>query len=190
MADQLIKATSPLLGFTQTIGDTVVREVSSMSLISIATPLGGGDALDALLEKIFKLKRPVAGKLHRSERGDALLGLQADQCLLVSDFEAINSATALKQTLGDAAYITDQSDGWVIVDIQGPLSRTALERICPIDLAEDVFTQHDVARTSMEHLSVIIERVGLSCFRLYSPRSSADSFLHSIVLSLSNVSDE
>ncbi|MFK7853053.1 MAG: sarcosine oxidase subunit gamma [Granulosicoccus sp.] len=190
MADQLIKAASPLLGFTHTIGDTVVREVSPISLVSIATPLGGGDALDALLEKTIKLKRPAIGKLHRSEQGDALLGLQTDQCLLVSDSDVLDPATALKQTLGNAAYLTDQSDGWVIVEIAGPLSRAALERICPIDLAEDNFTEHDVARTSMEHLSVIIERIGLSCFRLYSPRSSADSFLHAITLSLSNVADE
>lgn len=190
MPEQTLRALSAFDGFSQTMGATQIREITPVTIVSIATPLGGHQKLTTLLEKTIGLPLPSIGEIHRFEQSLAVLGLQSDQCFMVSFAEQPDPANTLKSSLGDAGYLSDQSDSWVILEIDGPLSRSALERICPIDLAKGVFTENTVARTSMEHLSVIIEHPGPLCFRLYSPRSSAHSFLHAITLSLSNVSDE
>ena len=67
--------------------------------------------------------------------------------------------------------------------------RVALERICPLDLDDQAFPEGRVARTAMEHLSVIILRDGPDSFLLMSPRSSARSFRHAVELSVENVSE-
>ena len=190
MSDQTLRAVPALDNFSQTIGATRIREITPVTIVSIATPMGGHEKLDALLEKTTGLQLPAIGKINRHEESLAVLGLQTDQCFMVSFSEQLDPANTLQSLLGGAGYLSDQSDSWVVLEIDGPLSRSALERICPLNLAANVFTQDSVARTSMEHLSVIIEHPSAHCFRLYSPRSSARSFLHAIALSLSNVLEE
>ena len=77
---------------------------------------------------------------------------------------------------------------WVALDISGPKARDALERICPIDLHDDAFAIMDLARTTMEHLGVIILRTDEERWRLLSASSSARSFLHALETSVKNVS--
>ena len=190
MPDQTLRAVSALDGFSQTISATQIREITPITIVSIATPMGGYEKLNALLEKATGLPLPAIGKVIRHNDMHAVLGLQSDQCFMVGFSEQLDPANTLKSALGGAGYLSDQSDSWVVLEIEGPLSRYALERICPLDLAAGVFTEDHVARTSMEHLSVIIEHPSALCFRLYSPRSSAKSLLHAITLSLINVSEE
>jgi len=92
--------------------------------------------------------------------------------------------------LGDNAYCTDQSDSWVTLELTGPNALHALERICPVDLRPDIFTVGSVARTTMEHLGVIIARVGEDQYWLMSASSSAESFLHAITLSVNNIGSD
>ena len=95
---------------------------------------------------------------------------------------------AVAERLGDAAYLTDQTDTWCALEIEGPVCRTALERICPLDLHPRGFAVDDVARTVMEHLGVIIARTREHGFLLLSASSSAGSFLHAVETSARNVS--
>lgn len=179
---------SALGGFSALIGDTQVQELTSLSIVSIATPETKHDELDQHLRANTTMGLPRVGFVNRADNGVALLGLQTDQCFMVSPIQQSNSVFALSQMLGETAYLSDQSDSWVVLDLIGPSVRTALERICPIDLNATVFDQNTVARTSMEHLSVIIEQPTDSHFRLYSPRSSASGFLHAVTQSIKNIS--
>ena len=190
MSEATLQAISALNGFFLTVEDTTLSEVTPLTIVSIATPKGGRNLLHAQLEKTLGLDLPDTGKISRSGGDSALFGLQDDQCFLVSLNDQPDPANLLKRDLGDAAYLSDQSDSWVALEINGALSRRALERVCPLDLAEGVFTEQHVARTSMEHLSVIIEHPSSDVFRLYSPRSSAISFRHALTQSLHNVSEQ
>ena len=91
-------------------------------------------------------------------------------------------------TFGESAYITDQTDAWVILEISGESSREALERICQVDLDKNVFQLDGMARTTMEHMSAIIIRKADDTFYLMSASSSAKSFLHAVELSAQHVS--
>ena len=86
-------------------------------------------------------------------------------------------------------YSSDQSDAWCLLRIDGPASRRALERVCPLDLHPDAFPVGAVARSVVEHLGAIVLREGENAFLLLSPRSSARSFLHEIERSIRDLHD-
>lgn len=91
----------------------------------------------------------------------------------------------IQDTLNSTAYLTNQSDSWAVLDINGELTLPALERLCMLDM--DAVDTGSVARTVMEQLAIIIERTDTERVRLFSPRSSAGSFLHAVTTSLENV---
>jgi len=117
------------------------------------------------------------------------LGLQPQQWFVLFDHAADQGSpvTIIKEQLGDSAYCTDQSDSWVSLEVSGPLATSALERICPIDLHPTEFAVGAVARTTMEHLGVIITRTGDDQYLMMSAASSAESFLHAITTSVKNI---
>ena len=137
----------------------------------------------------FGAERPATGASAAGDRfGLRVLGLQPDQLfLLFEPPDPDRAAETVAAALGPAAYIADQSDSWAMLRMSGAGVRTALERICPLDLEDRAFPEGRVARTAMEHLSVIVLRDGADGFLLMSPRSSARSFLHAAVLSAEHV---
>ncbi len=187
VSDFTLTPAAALNGFSKRFGKNELVEQCDIDIVSIATPNGQHDKLSALLEQKIGAALPATGKISRADDTLALLGLQPDQCFLVSSLQRPDAAKALKSLTGDLAYLSEQTDSWAILDLTGPDSFAALERICPINISKHAFEQDAVARTSMEHLSVIIHRLGDEGYRLYSPRSSADSFLHAVTESLYNV---
>lgn len=195
MPEAKLYALSPLDGFTQTYDNTRVWESDTLVAMAIAMPSHDAGDLDKRLQSLCKLSYPEAGVCLRSAENDnklgaslALLGLQKSQCLLVVDKHkpSINETLEnIRSALNDTAYLTDQSDSLAVLNIQGALAIPALERMCMLDLS--LFDENKVARTLMEHLSVIIEKPGPEHFRLYAPRSSAQSFLHIVTTALSSV---
>ena len=87
-------------------------------------------------------------------------------------------ATLLKEALGDAASVTEQTDAWVIYDLVAPDLAPLLERLCNVDFP-GVPDGH-ATRTMMEHLGCYLVRHGAGAVRLYGPRSSAKSLLHAL----------
>ena len=107
---------SPLFGYSQFFEDTQLREVTSLQLVSMAVPIGGTSALDDRLQSLWNVNFPQAGKCIRANDASiagfkttiALMGLQADQCLISidSDLLADHQAFAhLKTALAETAYI-------------------------------------------------------------------------------------
>lgn len=187
MVEQTLTAVSPLQGYQQTIGDTVIRESPLLDIVSIAASRAMQQPLSEQFENKTGLSLPPPGTVNRNGDSLAILGMQADQWFMVSATPSANPVHTAATLFGDLAYYSDQSDSWAVIEIEGPSSRAALERICTLDLEDSHFNQASVARTVMEHMSVIVERPKTHLFRLYSPRSSAKDFLNAIVTSLHNV---
>ena len=189
MCEVVLTSRSPLDGYDRTIGAIALAEVTGLSLVSAAVPRGGDEAFSAALAKGFGAERPSTGdSASGSQHEMRILGMQRDQVFLL--FESPDQdrpAETVVGALGPTAYFSDQSDGWVMLRISGSCVRTALERICPLDLGEQAFGEGRVARTVMEHLTVIILRDGMDSFLLMSPRSSARSFLHAVEVSVETV---
>lgn len=188
MPDITLKAKLPLGGYDREFTGISLTELGGRALVSVATPLDGRDALAKAVSDAYGAELPEAGSSTVSSDGQVrLLGLQRDQMFLmyVSDGDLADKDVA--ENLGDAGYYTDQSDSWVVMRVAGPDCRNALERICMLDIHPDRFAVGAVARTTMEHLGVIILRDEEDAFVLLSPRSSAKSFLHALVTSVDNV---
>lgn len=162
-----------------------VTELSDQSIVSIAAPNGGMETLSKAVTSALSLELPATGE-SSSAGSLRLLGLQPDQWFLITDGQTLSPVYEVEQKLNGAAHLTDQSDSWVTVQLEGPQVRAALERICPIDLHKDVFSIGSVTRTSMEHLGVIIYRTAEDSFVLLSARSSAESFKHALTVSIDN----
>ncbi len=189
MPNYTLTARTPLDGFSHDFNGVSVTEVNGRSIVSIATSLGGGEALSKALAKTYKLKIPEPGKSTVSSLDNAvLLGMAQDQTFLVFDDHTEDKPVdVVSKHLKDTAYFTDQSDSYVMLRVSGENSRSVLERICPIDLHPSVFPEGSVSRTIMEHLGTVIVHEKANTFLLMSARSSAKSFLEAVEVSALNI---
>ena len=127
----------------------------------------------------------LADRLRTGDR--AALAMTADQVMLVLPEDGPRPDRAVAEALGEAAYVTLQTDAWVILDLEGALARAALERLCPLDIHPDAFSVGAQARTVMEHMGAVLWRTGPDSYRLMSASSSAASFAHAVETSLDHV---
>ena len=187
MPDFVLTPSSPLGGFARNFGPVGLRELTDLAIVSVALPLGAEDAAGAALKTAFGCALPEPGKYAQSKDGrERLLRLAPDQLFILFDHATPDAEAAIAARLDGAAYTTDQTDGWVALEITGTGSRAALERICPIDLHPKAFAVGQFARTSMEHLGSIVLRSDEDTFLLLSASSSAGSFLHAVETSILN----
>ena len=173
-------------GHSLDLGDVAVAEVTDIAIVSIATPLGGGDALASAINATWGCALPAPRGTSKSSDGSVTLIFSTpDQTLAL--LPAVNGLAVndVAAKLGDAGYYTEQTDNWVGLRVSGARAITALERICPLDLA--TMAVNGAERTVMEHLGVFILREAEDRFLLLSGSSSAKSFLHAVELSMRNV---
>jgi sarcosine oxidase subunit gamma len=185
----VLDAKTPLSGFDETIGDVHIREVTGKTIVSLAIPLGGHKAAVSIIKKGFGLACPEPGLFSDSEKPHSvLLWTSPDQFFLIREEDSLTPAASAESKLSGKAYVTDQSDSWAILSLNGSGVTRALERICPLDLKSQALQPGSAARTQMEHLGVTILRISQEEWWLLSARSSAKSFLHAITQSARNIS--
>ncbi|MBI5263356.1 MAG: sarcosine oxidase subunit gamma [Bradyrhizobium sp.] len=90
----------------------------------------------------------------------------------------------LSEVLGDAAAVTNQSDGYVVFRLTGPRVRDVLAKGISIDLHDRVFVPGCSVGTTCAHIGVILWRLedanDVSVFELAVFRSLARSLWHFI----------
>jgi heterotetrameric sarcosine oxidase gamma subunit len=90
----------------------------------------------------------------------------------------------LSERLGDAAAVTDQSDGYVVLRLTGPRVRDLLARGISLDFHDRVFVPDCAAATDCAHIGVILWRLedlnGFAVFEIAVFRSLAHSLWHFI----------
>lgn len=179
MADITLRAAPTLGGVDRTIAGNRILERSDLALVSVATPLGGYETLAAALQDGWALAMPTP--THTTVSGSArAIRTAPDQLLLLFPHDAPDANSAVQGKLGGTGYTTDQTDSWVILEVSGPDTLAALERICPLDLHTANFPEDASARTIMEHMGTMIIRLESERFLLLSASSSARSFLHAV----------
>lgn len=189
MSDFLLIPQLPLGDIQRTNSNITLTASTGLAVVSIATPNGGDIRLAEQLEAAYGAQIPKVGSSSLSADGKArFLRLQHDQIFLLFEYSGDNAVSAVSNKLGETGYFTDHSDSWAMLQISGSASRDALERICTLDLDPQTFSIGAVSRTAMDHLGVIILRDGNNSFLLLSPRSSANSFLQAIEVSIANTS--
>ena len=189
MSEFVLTPHAPLGGFHRDFDGITLAEVTGMSLVSIAPPLGGETGLETALKNAYGAAMPQTGSSTLSTDGGVrFIGLQPGQIFVLFPHEGDEAIRVVAEKLGDSGYYTDQSDSWAMLRISGPKCIEALERICMLDLSPETFPVDTATRTLMEHLGVILIRESATSFLLMSARSSAKSFLHAVETSAVNVS--
>ncbi len=186
MPDLTLTARSPLAGadaLAETWPGFAISEVTHLALASLATRRGQETELRTRAKARFGLEPPAPG---RSAGGDAMTFLWTghEQWFVEAPESALGGLEALLQeALGDTAAVTEQSDAWASLRLEGPATRAVLEKLCPLDLHPGAFPPGATARTTLEHLSAIVtSRDDRGSFSILTPRSSAGSFLHHLRL--------
>ncbi|MEM8987082.1 MAG: sarcosine oxidase subunit gamma [Pseudomonadota bacterium] len=178
MSDYQLTARAPLGGLSIELGALSLTEIDAYALGSIAAPRGERTRLADRLGVALGLAMPAVGASSLSQDGSLrLLGLQQDQYFLMFKADPGAAISFLTEKVGDAGYVTDQSDSWAKLCLKGHLARQALSRLCMIDLHPKQFADGAVARTVMEHIGVILLKETDDSFVLFTPRSSVRSFV-------------
>lgn len=79
----------------------------------------------------------------------------------------------------DGAVCVDQSDGWAALRLGGAV-REVLARLCPLDLREGSFPVGMAARSLLNHVPVLLNRVGEGEWLLLVPSSMAGTVLEEL----------
>ena len=188
MSDYSLKPTSALDEYKQKLNGTELRELIDVGKVSVAIPLGGEQAVDKILANLFGVAIPATGEsVFSDDKNARVIRLGKDQLFVLLFDKQSDPRSTLAAKFGDVAYLTDQSDSWVGLEISGAKVRQVLERICMVNLHPDVFRVDHIARTMMEHLGVLLIRNGEDSYQLMSASSSAKSFLHAVTTSIRNV---
>lgn len=91
----------------------------------------------------------------------------------------------LPEGLQDHAALTDQSDAWAGLALEGASAQDVLARLIAIDLR--ALPAPATARTLLAHLPLLLERTGETRFQLWSYRSMAASLVEELERAMRNV---
>lgn len=83
-------------------------------------------------------------------------------------------------SLAEHAALTDQSDAWAVVRIEGERVEDVLARLVPVDLRVRRFKRGHTARTLIGHMAGSVTRVGPRAFQLMVFRSMAATLVHEV----------
>lgn len=183
VADFVLKPAPFLGGYDQSFDRVRLREIVDIALMSLAIPLQGERAAAAAIKAALGCDLPEPGR--STMNGDGTIRVfqtAADQ------YMAVSAAPVSPDALGDAAYVTDQTHSWAVLELSGPGCRDALERLCPLDLHPDAFAIGAAARTVMEHMGAVILRSEADTFLLMVGSSFAKTFLHAVETSVAYTS--
>ena len=182
-----LNARDALPGFVCTVGDTTLRAIADLRIISLAVPADRQTAFERAIQTSYHMAAPRIGHAAVTpDQGIRLIGAAAEHYLLLGAAEDLPLHAV--SALGDTALLTDQSDNWVILSLSGTLSRYVLSRFCMLDLHPDVFLLYQYASTRIEHITAHIMRIGENHYTIQSPRSSAESLAHALENALKLVS--
>lgn len=85
------------------------------------------------------------------------------------------------------AAVTDQSDAWAVLRLEGPLADAALARLVPVDLRRVRFRTGHTVRTQLRHMTCSLTRVGAGAFEVMVFRSMAGTAVEEIERAMQTV---
>lgn len=168
-------AKSALEGAVLTLGSVTLAEVEVGPIASVAVFPGGAKAVAKGL-KPLGLAMPAPNSFAE-KKGARIVWTGRDQAFLVGV-----ACPAL-----DGAAVTDQSDGWAVLSLSGPVVVEVLARLVPVDLRLPACPVGTALRTQVSHMNAVVLRVGDYAFEIMVFRSMARMTWHEIGAALQMV---
>ncbi|WP_343079679.1 sarcosine oxidase subunit gamma [Ostreiculturibacter nitratireducens] len=139
--------------------------------ITSVAPFNGQERAVSSTLKGLGLSFPGPGKTA-SKGGASAVWTGRGQAFLIG--------TEPPEGLAEIAALTDQSDGWAAMRLEGEKAEAVLARLAPLDLRMAEFGKGAVARAALGHIPMILIRSGASSFDIYVFRSMAASAVHEL----------
>lgn len=86
-----------------------------------------------------------------------------------------------------AMALTDQSDAWAVMRLEGEEAEAVLARLTPLDVRVSEFRRGSAARTELFHMAALIARVGVTTFDIMVFRSMAATAVHDLEVAMKSV---
>ncbi len=151
-----------------TLGTVTLAEADVGPITSIAVLPGGAKAVAKGLKALgLAMPEPNASI---EKKGARIVWTGRDQAFLVG----------VEPPVLEGAAITDQSDGWTVLGVSGVGANDVLARLVPVDLRLQIFPAGKVLRTQLNHMNVVILRVGDYAFEIMVFRSMARTAWHEL----------
>lgn len=170
MADLI--ARSPCEGLLpMSVGTVTLTEINPVYLSSLSASAGNEVGLSESLLSTHGVALPKPNR-STAKKGVRAIWFGHNQIMLMG--------SAPDTSLGKFASVTDQSDGWAVVQIEGSQAEAVLARLVPIDLRQSTFKRGHCARTTVQHMQASILRLGEQSFQIMVFRSMAQSLVHDL----------
>lgn len=152
-------------------GGLTLTEAPARRIWLIAPYPGREDALDAALRDAHGLGFPAPNRSTGRE-GMRLVWSGRAQAMLLADTDPAPG-------LAQHAALTDLSDGWAVLRLEGAGIESALARLTPLDMHPGVFKRGHTARSPLGHMQAVFTRLG-SAIEVMVFRSMTRTAVHEI----------
>lgn len=165
-------ATSPCAGLLPLrIGRQLAEEVDLGVLTLVTAMKGRAKSLQVAMQSAHGIVPPGPG--HSTGRaGNRAIWFGRGQVLLAGPEPG--------EGLRDVSCLTDQSDAWACVALEGPRAEDVLARLVPVDMRVSAFPLGATARTQIGHMNGSVTRLGETRFLLMVFRSVAATLVHDL----------
>jgi len=162
-----------------TAGTLRLTEAAWGPITALAPCKGRAGALGAALAQAHGLGWPGPGQVIAARGGARVMWFGLDLALLLG--------VAPAPGLAEHAALSDQSDAWAVLHLEGPGAEAVLARLTPLDLRPAVFGPGATARSDLGHMQAAITRTGPQGFEIMAFRSMAETLVHEIAQAMRRV---
>ena len=177
MADLI--ARSPCEGLLPlSIGGVTASEDLPEAMTSIVPFRGGENDLSKVMKTAHGMGFPSPGRATGKAGARAIWFSQGQALLMGPQPDA---------ALASHATLTDQSDAWAVVRLEGQGVVDVLARLVPLDLRVSSFKRGHTARTDLVHMMASLTKTGENAFQVMVFRSMAATLVHDLKTAMEGV---
>jgi len=160
-----------------------LREVRDLARVCVMAAANDRDALAKAMTYGLGLDLPDPNRTTQDQtRLVAFSGLNRYYVMQPKTDGQTLTAT-LREALGGAATLADQSHGMSVLEVSGPAARDVLVKCVPVDLEPKHFAVGDAAVVTANHIHVLFWRTQLDTYRLMCMRGFARD-LHDFIATM------
>lgn len=161
-----------------TIGSVTLSEDSPASMTSVAPYKGRDAALSEALKAAHGMAFPAPNRAT---------GKAGSRAVWFGQGVALLMGPAPDAGLAGQAALSDQTDAWCVVRLEGAGARDVLARLTPVDLRHGTFRTGHTARTELMHMAASITRVGPKAYQVMVFRAFARTLVHDLETAMQGV---
>lgn len=131
-------------------GTTTLTEATPDAITSIMPGKGAEAACSEALQKAHEVALPSVGR-SAGKAGNRVIWTGRGQYFLLGD-------KPVAKAVGKFAALTDQSDGWAVMLLEGEDAAAVMARLTPVDIRAQHFKRGHTVRTELAHMMSVITR--------------------------------